>query len=383
VFGFALPGLDDERETYRELGWTWAAAAEPNAPAEPSYSVEDIDIHGDTEGDDLWSYLAMEQRTGAPGYRDRAEAWARYFKDDFAQCVGAAGASFCYDRDSFGGDHLWGWGLISYGVLRDDDSAITAAEGIGNEVDFLWGPDTTYGCVPAAGCIHYGVRLMGRHLLFMTRLAEVSSDPRWPALRDRMIQVLLDSPEWDETRGTYFEGDWGTDEALGEGAYAGGARIQSPFMLGALSEGMDHAYRATGNAELRRRMIRMAEFVDEHGLDPTYQYSASLFGIVGGETWHSYADAEPVEFWDPVYTTSLVNVLMRGYRYTCDAAFKQRAALFFARGNGAIYGQPTMRSAEDGVVHHFVDTRFDSSSGNFFLDYNKGELQYTYLLFAR
>jgi hypothetical protein len=127
----------------------------------------------------------------------------------------------------------------------------------------------------------------------------------------------------------------------------------------------------------------MAEFVDEHGLDPTYRYTASLFGIVDGETWHNYADEEPVEFWDPVYTTSLVNVLMRGYRYTCDSAFRQRAAEFFARGNGGIYGQPTMRSAEDGEVHHFVDSRFDSSSGNLFLDYNKGELQYTYLLFAR
>ena len=185
------------------------------------------------------------------------------------------------------------------------------------------------------------------------------------------------------THGTYFEGEWSTDEQLAAGAYAAGARVQSSFMLGVLSEGMDHAYRVTGNAELRRRMLRMAEFVDRHGLDPDYRYTASLFGIVDGETWHSYSAEAPVEFWDPVYTTSLVNVLMRGYRYSCERQYFERAALFFARGNGAIYGQPTMRSAPDGEVHHFVDTRFDSSAGNFYLDYNKGELQYTYLLFAR
>jgi hypothetical protein len=383
AFGFALPSLEDERETYRRLGWTWAPSAEPSAPAEPDYSVEDVDIHGDTEGDDLWSYLAAEARTAQPGYRDRAEAWARYFKDDYAQCVGSDGASFCYDRDSFGGDHLWGWGLISYGRLRDDAAALPAAERIGAQVETLWGPDTPYGCVERSGCTYYGVRLIGRHLLFMTRLAEVSSDARWSALRDRIIETLLEVPEWDEMHGTYFEGDWSTDQALGEGAFAAGARIQSPFMLGVLSEGMDHAYRATGNAELRRRMIEMAAFVDEHGLDAEYRYTGSLFGVVSGQTWHNYAAEEPVEFWDPVYTTSLVNVLMRGYRYSCDAHYLERAALFFIRGNGAIYGEPTMRSAADGVVHHFVDTRFDSSTGNFFLDYNKGELQYTHLLFAR
>ena len=33
-------------------------------------------------------------------------------------------------------------------------------------------------------------------------------------------------------------------------------------------------------------------------------------------------------------------------------------------------------------MHHFVDTIFSSADGYFYLDYNKGELQYTYLLFA-
>src|SRR5688572_19927237 len=77
--GFALPSLDDERATYERWGLGWAPEAEPNVPAEPTFAVTDPDIHGDTEADDLWTYLAMHERTGEPGYLDRANAWRRYF----------------------------------------------------------------------------------------------------------------------------------------------------------------------------------------------------------------------------------------------------------------------------------------------------------------
>jgi hypothetical protein len=192
---------------------------------------------------------------------------------------------------------------------------------------------------------------------------------------------VLSSAEWDDEYGMYFYGDWSTDEQLGAGAYAAGARIVSSFQIGVLSEAFDHVYRVTGDEEVRRRMVRMAQFVDEHGLDPTYLYTASTFGIVDGETWHSYAAQEPVSFWDPVYTTSLVNVLLRGFRYSCDESLRERAQLFFQRGNGGLYGEPTERAVPDGEVHHFVDSVFATASSLFYLDYNKGELQYTYLLF--
>jgi hypothetical protein len=224
------------------------------------------------------------------------------------------------------------------------------------------------------------VRQIGRHILFMTRLAEVTEDARWIALRDRMIDILLASDQWDD-RGMIFEGDYGTDMALGAGAWDRGARIQSAFQIGVLSEAMDQAYRATGREELRTRMIEMARFVEMYGLDPTYQYTASSFGIVDGAVWHSYSAETPVTYWDPVYTTSLVNVLVRGFRYSCEGHFYEAAKYFFERGNKGVYGEPTMRAAPDGVLDHFVDTRFASSTGNFYYDYNKGELQYTYLLF--
>jgi hypothetical protein len=110
----------------------------------------------------------------------------------------------------------------------------------------------------------------------------------------------------------------------------------------------------------------------EGGPDPAADTEA---GSESGST-------EPVEVWDPVYTTSLVNTLVRGFRYTCDTHYYERAHHFFERGNKGLYGEPVERAAEDGVVHHFVDTVFSSADGLFSLDYNKGELQYSYLLFA-
>lgn len=380
--GFAMPTVDDERSAYESFGWTWDLGAEPSVPGEPGYTVSNPDIHGDTEGDDLWSYLMQYERTGEPGYLDRAEAWARYFKEDYASCTGSSDRSLCYDMDAFGADHLWGWGLIAYAEAFDDAEALAAAVQIGEIVDGLWAPNSPFGCLPSGGCTYYGVRQVGRHLLLVTRLAEVTGDPRWESLRDRIIDTLLASAEWDDDYGMYFYGDWATDGELGQGAHAAGARIVSAFQLGVLSEAFDHAYRVTGREQLRERMVAMAGFVDEYGLDETYRYTGSSFGIVGGAPYHNYSASEPVGFWDPVYTTSLVNVLMRGFRYTCDTRYYERAQEFFIRGNGGIYGEPVERAAPDDTVHHFVDTIFASATAEFYLDYNKGELQYTYLLFS-
>src|SRR5262249_26242672 len=154
--------------------------------------------------------------------------------------------------------------------------------------------------------------------LLATRLAEVTGNSRWVSLRDKIINLLLASSDWNSKYGSYFYGDWTTDVAYGMGAYANGARIMSPFHLGVLAEAFFRAYRATGNAELKNRVIAMARFVAQYGLDPTYQYTGSAFGVVNGQVWHNYAQANPVTFWDPVYTTSLVNLLVMGYKYTGD-----------------------------------------------------------------
>ncbi len=383
VFGFAMPDLEAERDTYRRLGWSWDAEAEPDVPADPIYNVIDPDIHGDTEGDDLWTYLMQWRRTGEKGYLDRAAAWAEYFKNSYSQCLPDSDSNFCFDYNSYGADHLWGWGLLAWYLAMDDSEALTAATALAEKVDALYGPDTVFGCVPSTSCLQYGTRAAGRHLLFFTRLAEISGEKRWADRRDSIIDKLLTATQWSEEYGMYFSGAYGTDQEMGAGAYDSGWRIQSAFMIGVVSEAMDHAYRVTGNVELRRRMVKMAKFVDDYGLDATYDYTSARIGvnINDGTPFQSYNRTDTVEFWDPVYTTSLVNVLMRGYRYTCDSAYLARAAHFFERGNRGKYGEPVNQNGANGKIHHFVDTIFASSTGYDYLAYNKGELQYTYLLF--
>jgi hypothetical protein len=382
VGGYPIPSLEDERKTYRAWGWTWTADKEPSFSSDSTYSVADPDIHGDTEGDDLWSYLMMYLRTGQKGYLDRAQAWAQYFKQDYRSCIDDTNRNFCYDRDGFGLDHLYGWGLVAWYEYTGNTAALTEAENLAAEVESYWSLRQN-NAFPVPGQFsmgYYGLRQGARHLLLVARVAEVTQKQRWITLRDKLIDLWLQSPDWDP-QGMYFMGDWETDQIMGTGAYAAGARIQSAFQIGILTEAFAHAYRATGREELKNRIVAMARFVDQYGLDPTYQYTGSRFGIVNGAIWHNYSATSPVTFWDPIYTTALVNTLAYGHKYTGDQHLYDRAKYFFNRATKGIYGEPVQRAAGDLEVHHFVDTVFDSSSGKFYLAYNKGELQYTYLIF--
>ena len=145
-----MPSLADEKATYTRFGWTWTKAQEPAwpvpYPGQPTrtYTVKDPDIHGDTEGDDLWTYLTMYQRTGQPGYLVRAQAWARYFKDDYRQCVGGQYYNYCFDARNYVYDHLYGWGLLAWFQHLDDQhdptarSYLEAAEALGSDLEVYY-----------------------------------------------------------------------------------------------------------------------------------------------------------------------------------------------------------------------------------------------------
>jgi hypothetical protein len=379
--GLPMPSLQDERDAYASWGWTWSSGAEPNFPGDPTYIVSDPDIHGDTEGDDLWTYVIMYRRTGQRGYLDRATAWADYFKSRYRSCAGSSDYTFCYDRDEYGMDHMYGWGLVAWYELTGDAAALAEAENLAAVVEAYWGTgETGNGPVPGEfPMAYYGPRQAARHLLLAVRVAGATGNARWITLRDRLLELWMRSPDWD-VRGMYFVGDWTTDYILGNGAYSAGARIQSAFEIGVLSEALYHAWRATGRTDVRDRLVAMARYIDVNGLESTYQYTGSWYGFVRGEAWHNELSASPPSA-DPVYTTSQVNTLVMGYKFTGDRRLYQRAVYFFNRGTKGVYGSATERAAGDAEVHHFVDTVFDSSHNNFYLAYNKGELQYTYLIF--
>lgn len=389
--GLTMPSLDDERNTYSSWGWTWTVDKEPSAVTEPvaSYYIADPGVHNITEGDDLWTYAMMYRRTNNSVYLNRALAWARYFKEDYRTNCSNYYESFCGDRDNYNLDHLYGWGLVTWyeHTCKEgscDFAALAEAEKLAEESEKIYGSASyTPGLTRMS---EYGMRRGGRHLMLATRVAEATGSARWAALRDKLIELWLQSLDWDAALGMYFVGDWQTDYVLGAGAYSAGTRIQSPFHVGILTEALYQAYRTTGRSDLRDRLVAMAEFVYQSGLDPTYQYTGEWFGWKNSKPFHKDNSTQSTVlnctiFWDPVYTTSLVNTLVMGYKFTGERRYYDRARVFFNRGTKGIFGQACERAAADGAVHHFVDTVFSSASGYYMLKYNKGELRYTYLLF--
>ena len=376
VGGYPMPTLENERATYQRWAWTWSASVEPGAVSEPTpgYFVgpNDVDVRNDTEADDLWNYLMMYRRTGNTVYLNRANAWLRYFKQDYVADV---------QNDDAVNNHLYGWGLIAWyehtcAQGSCDTQALDVAEQIGVLAEQAWAGAKAGQTAMA----NYGARRAGRPFLLATRLADVTKKQRWIDLRDRFIELWMRSPDWD-ARGFYEIGSEDTNTVAGNGAYAAGYRVQSAFQIGILSEAFDFAYRSTGRVELRDRLVAMANYIDGYGIDPTYQYTGSYFGVnPSGNVWHNHfaGCGGPCTFADPSYTTSLVDTLVRGYKYTGDTRYLARAKFFLNRGTKTSYGKITPEVG-DSVVHHFLDTLF--SSDTFFLAYNKGELQYAYLIF--
>src|SRR5437016_4934097 len=381
----SMPSLQDEQNTYKSWNWTWTPAVEPAAVIEtiPNFSVIDPDIHHDSEGDDLWTYSMMYRRTGLPFYLNRATAWARYFKNDYRTCVGDPDRNFCYDKNNHEMDHLYGWGLVAWYESTGDTAALTEAENIGALVENYWSHRSNNNW-PTPGqykMAYYGGRQAGRHLILASHLARVTGKQRWIDLRNRLLDLWIQSPDWD-TRGMYFAGDSTAEAVVGSGAYAAGARITTPFQAGVLVEALYQSYLGTGRTDVRDRLVAMARFVDQYGMHPTYQYSSSWFGFVNGQIWYNYAAGGGTPtFWDPHYTGAFINLLVLGYKFTGDIKFYNSAKNFFNRATKSVYGSPTQRAVADNVVQHFVDTRFNATEGNFYLDFLRGELQYSYLIF--
>src|SRR5262245_2797047 len=197
--GYPMPSLQAERDAYTRWGWRWEAEAEPHFKEDATYVVRDPDIHGDTEGDDLWTYLMMYLRTGQQGYFDRAKAWARYFTEDYGACLPTNSTrSFCHDRDAFEVHcHFYRWGLLAWYEQTKDRGALTAAEALGEKLRAYRKAKGKTAASGPPGVYRAGneLRAIARQLLFATRLAEVSRKTRWITLRDRLIRLAMKSPD--------------------------------------------------------------------------------------------------------------------------------------------------------------------------------------------
>lgn len=368
-----MPSVCAEKAAYKnKLGWAWTSGDEPNIGNQSSYTVANVDNHDDVEADDLWNNIMMFRRTGQNGYKQRADAWARYDKDDYLQCVGT-GQTYCYDRDNFLADHVKGKGLVAYYEWTGNSAYLTAAENIAATVETRAAsvtPGSTRMC-------YYECRKWGRHLELAVHVANANPISRWITLRNTLIDAFIQSPDWD-SRGMYFASEEATDAQYGAGAYAGGRRMQSAFQVGIACESHWQAYLATGRADLKSRIVSMATYVRDNGLHPTYQYTASRIGFQGVDPWWNYNF--PV-FTDSVYTIALTNCLVMGYKLTGVQSYLDAAITAYNRGSkGPIGGGlPDDRTAPDNEVYKFVDAVVEPDG--FYFGWNKGGLQYSYLLF--
>jgi hypothetical protein len=409
-----MPTVLDERATYILWGWTGydAPAANPAYDSAAGYNVASPDIHGDTEGDDVWSYLQAYNRraSGRNGYLQRAQAWRNYYVNGFE------GSPEQGNDESFLFDHFYGWGLQQYGTQFSDAGAAAEALRICTTLHDWWaaggrtGPGKTWPVAGSFDIAHYGHRGPARNLHNAVAIADATGDANAIELRDRLIDLWLQSPDWQDLpggMGMY----WVSEEQMGfynllppNGplSFAAGDRAVSSFHIGQLAEAFFAAWlspnvSATRKTALRAKILAMATWMRTNGLDPTARYCSNELGIRGsGGAWWNYSLSGPptaTSFWDGSYTISIVNLLVMGYKFTGDSTFLSgnppaattngpySAQYCFNRGTKNIFGSIVARECADNVVGHYVDTRFDTSTGSQYLYNNKGELQYTYLIF--
>lgn len=374
--------LSDEEAFYRNVtAQAYASGDKPAPGSQSSYTVASPDNHDDMEADDLYVNLMMFLRTGLAGFSRRAQEWARYYKDDYFQCVGT-GQTRCYDRDNFISDHLFGWGLVAYYWWTGDSAYLTAAETIAADVESR-AASLTCGSDRMA---FYEARKWARHLKLAVHVARANPISRWITLREKLATCWVQSPDWDDTTppigGMYFAGEESTDSLYGSGAYDGGRRVHSTFQIAVLHDALWEEYLDTCRSDVKQKLLDMSAYIQAYALNPTYQYTGSRIGFDGSNPWWNYFASEPVTFADSVYTTSLVNTLVVGYKLTGTQSYLDNAKTFLNRGTkGPIGGgDPDTRLAPDNEVHHFMDAELEGG-GSLYFARNKSEIQYTHLLF--
>ena len=372
--------VDSEKAYYTSAGWSWSSSAEPHIfSSSINVIAAEPGIHSDTEADDLWTNLAQYQRTKQKGYLDRANAWAAYFMDNTA--------SGYYEnmKNDLGAqcnnckDHLYGWGLVDYYLLTGNAVALNMAKQIMEYSRADW-------MALSNSYMAYSVRAAGRNLHLASRLAEVTGETKWINLRDHLVDMLLSGTSgWNSTYKLYCGSGIGPEGVCGV----------SPMEYGQLVEGMYEAYRTTDNtvrrAAIKARLSDMASTVKIYGMDSAYNNVSYKWGIYtnSGAVWRYELPGTPVNvcgaagdiIWDPIYNFSLVNLMVRGYEFTGDNSYLDKAKQMYSRGmNRQSWNSALCRTAADNVVSHFVDTTFDNPD-HYFAD-NKGALQYTYALFG-
>jgi hypothetical protein len=395
---YTVPNQAAEQATYDNvLHWAWTSSDKVfNFPATYQGPVNQagLDIHNDTEGDDVWTHYQMYLRTGDPHYKVWATGWRNYFVGGYYQTdISATGPHAGASDQDYLYDHLYGIGLVLYAHYENDPAALAKAVELGGIVE-----SAATSITPGSSSMaYYGSRRRARQTLLAIYLAQETGDSRWITLRDKLINAWVQSPDWQAgaAGGMYFVSrEQMPSSHTTDAAYVAGQRVNSAFQIGLHSEALWRAYLATGRTDVRAKLIAMAQWVKYYAHDPSYvmPMTGDWFGQQGDlSRWHDNPDSGSanVKGADPSYDTSLVNTMVIGYKLTGDNSMLDFAKVLFRTGTIFSAGHPSetpgsvTKLVADNEVSHYVDTLHnpDTWSDYFLFDYNKGELQYSYLLF--
>jgi hypothetical protein len=391
--------LDDERATYQSWGWHWTTKQEPVAPAPTgTVTVARIDVHGDTEADDLWQNLLMFVRTRRYEYFARAREWAAYHTneypyrtDSFSYAWDGAGEANPVARPllaipltvadgafvkavragrvdvrAWGADHFYGWGLLDWFMLTGDLGAVEAALDLGEISRRIHGPRLPHQKWVGGG------RGLARHLLLSVRLWEITKDAAWKAHADHLVDLILGSPGWQESWGIY--------------AFGTPLTVPAPFHIGLLHHALARYNTRFPQSEVRRRLILMADFARHYARHPVWRHAARSL-ILDSPSRGQVRYASLQEQWsntvepivNPGHTIAWTDVLVRGFRLTGDRTFLDSAAVHWAIGSKTPFMTPaTTRIAGPNEVLRFVNGRVAYPPHYFILN---GDLPYVHLLF--
>ena len=234
--------------------------------------------------------------------------------------------------------------------------------------------------------------MRARHMIVACYQAHANPIARWNNLRDLMITRWLQSPDWQDSTssniaagGHYFCSPEMHSSFPEFGTYASGYRINSSFQYALITEAFWRAYLLTARTDLRARLIAMSRFINHYCVNPSHVngMSGSWWGHANGGyhharhngAGHTNPNTAPAE---AAYQTSHVNSLVIGYKLTGDTALLDKAKAQFRSGTQYDDGGPGTPKQPDNQVHHYIDTL---ANPDFYFAYNKGELQYSYLLF--
>jgi hypothetical protein len=362
------------------LAWTWTAADKQfDFVADPGVFTSSVNIHEDTETDDLWTWYQQYLRTGNPLARTWAQRWRDYFVNYYP-------ADLQNEDINYGYDHVYGQGLVLWAVKENDAAAMAAAESIGDIVIGNFGGSLP----PAVGSVgNNGGRDIARWLILFCYLAQGTGKSKWINWRNALIDRYANATNWQEapTLGIVQGGHYFCNRAWmsqngqgGTGAYDAGRRSNSVFMYGLHAEAVWRAFLATGRADMRDRLIKMARFMQYYGHNPAYAvpFTGGFMGHENGQYWHRDG-AGPTNC---SYDASVVNTLVWGYKLTGDANLLTRAHAHFRqttrwREGGPGDGSAALVGPTD--VFAFVDTRRNLDL--IYFTHNRGQLQYCYQLF--